>query len=135
MAKRNRPLPLPSDAELEMLNVIWDQCEASVAEVWRTVSARRPLARNTVLTLIARLEEKGWLQRRNDPAGLRYVATVPRETAMQQLVRKLIDTAFRGSAEGLAMTLLEAGDLSDDELERVRTMLDSARQDSERSKE
>ena len=64
MAKRNEPTPLPSDAQWEVLNIIWDRGEATVGEVWQEFSARRSVARNTVLTLIARLEEKGWLRRR-----------------------------------------------------------------------
>ena len=64
MAKRSEPPPLPSDAQLEVLNIIWDRGETTVGELWQAFSARRPVARNTVLTLVARLEEKGWLRRR-----------------------------------------------------------------------
>ncbi len=77
MAKRNEPPPLPSDAQLEVLNIIWDRGEATVGEVWQAFSARRPVARNTVLTLVARLEEKGWLRRRTEGNVLRYSAVVP----------------------------------------------------------
>jgi BlaI family transcriptional regulator, penicillinase repressor len=129
MARRNEPAPLPSDAQWEVMNVVWQRGEATVGEVWQAVSARRPLARNTVLTLVARLEEKGWLRRRAEGNVLRYRATVPQQAALRQIARRLVDTAFQGSAEGLIMTLLGDSDLSEGESERIRAMLDSARRE------
>ncbi len=126
MARRNDSPPLPSDAQLEVLNILWDLGEATVGEVWQVFSSRRPVARNTVLTLMARLEEKGWLCRRAEGNALRYRATIPRQTALRQLARRLVDTAFQGSTAGLVMSLLEE-DLSAGEAERIRAMLDNAR--------
>jgi BlaI family transcriptional regulator, penicillinase repressor len=127
MAKRNEPPALPSDAQVEVLNIIWDRGDATVGEVWQTVSAQRPVARNTVLTLMARLEEKGWLRRHEEDNVLRYSAVVPKQTALRQIARRLVDTAFGGSAEGLIMTLLGDGDLSEGEAERIRAMLEKVR--------
>ena len=129
MAKRNEPPALPSDAQLEVLNIIWDRGEATVGQLWRAFSARRPVARNTVLTLVARLEEKGWLRRRAEGNVPSYSATVPRQAALRQIVRRLVDTAFRGSTEGLVMTLLEDGNLSEGQAERIRAMLEKARRE------
>ena len=128
MAERNT-LPLPSDAQLEVLNIIWQRGESTVGEVWEEFTARRPVARNTVLTLIARLEEKGWLQRHRKGSVHRYRASIPQATAMRQFVRRLVDTAFRGSAEGLIMTLLGSGDLDEGEAERIQAMLDKTRRE------
>ena len=80
------------------MNIIWDRGEATVAEVWKTLSGRRKRARNTVQTTIARLEEKGW------EAALRHsdVPTPPatppsgRGSTTTQLdgCALLVDTAF-----------------------------------------
>ena len=129
MAKRDERPPLPSDAQLEVLNILWDRGEATVGQLWQAFATQRPVARNTVLTLVARLEEKGWLRRRAEGNVLRYSAIVPRQTALRQIARRLVDTAFRGSAEGLIMTLLGGGDLSATEAERIRAMLEKARRD------
>ena len=127
MAKRDEPTALPSDAQWEVMNIIWDRGEATVGEVWQDFTARRSVARNTVLTLVARLEEKGWLRRRAEGNLLHYGATMPRQTALRQMARRLVDTAFRGSAEGLIMALLGDGELSEGESERIRAMLEQAR--------
>jgi BlaI family transcriptional regulator, penicillinase repressor len=129
MAKQNELPALPSDSQVEVLNVIWDRGEATVGEVWQAISAQRPVARNTVLTLVARLEEKGWLRRHAEGNVLRYSAVVPQETGLRQIARRLVDTAFRGSTEGLIMTLLESENLSESQSERIRTMLERARRE------
>jgi BlaI family transcriptional regulator, penicillinase repressor len=129
MAKASEPTPLPSDAQWEVLNILWGRGESTVGEVWQEFSARRSVARNTVLTLIARLEEKGWLRRRAEGGVLRYSVTVPQQTALRQMARRLVDTAFEGSAEGLVMALLDDANLSEGEAGRIRTMLEKARRE------
>ncbi len=123
MAKRELP-PL-SDAQLEIMNVIWDNGEVAVGDVWRTLAARRAL-RNTVATVITRLEEKGWLRHRTSGGNLVYSATRPRENVLPRLVHRLVDAAFQGSAEGLVLALLEGRRLSADEVERIKVMLENA---------
>jgi BlaI family transcriptional regulator, penicillinase repressor len=113
----------PSDAQWEVLNIVWERGESTVSEIWKAFYGRRPVARNTVLTLVARLEEKGWLRRQAEGNVLHYSAVVPQATGLRQIARRLVDTAFGGSAEGLVMTLLEGGDLSPGEAERIRSML------------
>ena len=127
MAKRKQSPTLPSDAQWEVLNIIWDRGEATVGEVWQDFSARRKVARNTVLTMVARLEEKGWLRHRAEGNVLRYGATIDQQTAHRQVAQQLVDTAFRGSPEGLIMTLLGESDLSEGQSQRIRAMLENAR--------
>ena len=129
MAKRKQSPTLPSDAQWEVLNIIWDRGEATVGEVWQDFAARRPVARNTVLTLVARLEEKGWLRRRAEGNVLKYSATIDQQTAQRQVAQQLVDTAFRGSPEGLIMTLLGESDLSEGESQRIHAMLENARRE------
>ena len=116
-----------SAAQLEIMRVIWDRGEATVAEVWRAIDRRRPVARNTVLTTITRLEEKGWLRHRSVGNTFVYAAVHPRQTVQASMALKLIDAAFEGSAAGLVMTLLEDGRLSEEEAQRIRDMLQQAR--------
>lgn len=129
MAQRDNPVPLPSDAQWEVMNIIWDRGEATVSEIWQAFTARRPVARNTVLTLVARLEEKGWLHRRSEGNVLRYSSAIPQQTALRQIARRIVDTAFRGSAEGLIMTLLDDSEFSEGESDRIRAMLEAARRE------
>ena len=120
------PLPPLSEAQLEIMSIVWDRGEATVAEVWRALAARRKVARNTVLTMLARLEEKGWLRR--DAAGHahRYRAAVPRDATLGTMIRRLVETAFDGSAEGLMLALLHGRGVSKEEAARIRALIDQA---------
>ena len=77
-------------------------------------------------TLLVRLEEKGWLTHRVEGSAFRYLPKQPRATALRRLVRRLVDTAFAGSAEGLVMALLQGRDVTKAEADRIRAMLDAA---------
>jgi BlaI family penicillinase repressor len=120
------PLPPLSEAQIEIMNIVWDRGEATVADVWRALAARRKVARSTVLTMIVRLQEKGWL--RCDDAGhaFRYRAAVPREATLGTMIGRLVDTAFGGSAEGLILALLHGRGVSKEEARRIRKMVAEA---------
>lgn len=120
------PLPALSEAQLEIMGVVWSRGEATVAEVWAALRGRRGVARNTVQTLMARLEERGWLLRRDEGRGVRYRAARPREATLGAMVRRLVDTAFEGSAEGLVLALLDGRGVSEAEAGRIRAMIDRA---------
>lgn len=122
----NEPLPSLSEAQMEIMNVVWDRGEATVADVWRALGSRRPVARSTVVTMLARLQEKGWLCCDEAGHAFRYKATVPREATLGQVVRRLVDTAFGGSAEGLVMALLHDRGVSREEARRIKEMIDRA---------
>jgi BlaI family penicillinase repressor len=124
MAKSELP-PL-SEAQLEILHIVWDQGKTTVGEIWKTLAQRRPVSRNTVSTLVTRLEEKGWLRHRVIGGTFLFSATRPREKVLPRLVHRLVDAAFQGSAEGLVLTLLEGGRLSAEELARIKAILDKA---------
>jgi predicted transcriptional regulator len=119
-------LPPLSEGQLEILNIVWDQGKATVGEIWKVLAKRRPVSRNTVSTMVTRLEEKGWLRHRVIGGTFLYSATHAREKILPRLVHRLVDAAFQGSAEGLVLTLLEGGRLSAEEVERIKTMLEKA---------
>ena len=125
-------VPDLSDAQIEIMNVIWDSPDgASVMEVWKALSARRQVARNTVQTTLVRLEEKGWLGHRDgEKNGFVYFARRPRNSTLRSMVSKLVETAFAGSADDLVMALIQGRGVSKEEARRIRGMIERA----ERSK-
>src|SRR5579859_2576921 len=113
MAKREG-LPDLSEAQIEIMNVIWDSPQgAGVMEVWKALSAKRSIARNTVQTTLVRLEEKGWLSHRDgQKGGFVYFARRPRNSTLRVMVSKLVETAFAGSADDLVMALIQGRGVS-----------------------
>jgi BlaI family transcriptional regulator, penicillinase repressor len=120
------PLPPLSEAQMEIMDVVWNRGEATVADVWKAIGSQRKVARSTVLTMLARLQEKGWLCCDEEGHAFRYRATVPREATLGRVVRRLVDTAFGGSAERLVMALLHDRGVSKEEARRIKKMIDQA---------
>ena len=127
MARLPRLPPL-SDAQLEIMRVVWDRGEVALGEVWEVLSQKRPIARNTVQTVITRLAQKGWLKYRKQGRAFLYRAAAPRDATLQGMVRRLVDTVFSGSAEGLVLAMIEGRGLSREEADRIRKLIDNARE-------
>jgi len=116
-----------SAAQIEIMNLIWLRGEATVTEIWKALSAERPVARTTVLTVMDRLEKKGWLRRRNAGTQHLYSAARTRESTLGKLVDRLVETAFAGSSEELVVALLDGRGVTAEEAKRIRRLIDKAR--------
>ena len=75
MTKRHRELPDLSPAQREIMVIVWDRGEVSAREVREALSKKRDVSRNTVRTLIERMEAKGWITHRED--GRTHLMMVP----------------------------------------------------------
>lgn len=112
-----------TDRELDVMVVLWDRGSATVAEV----RERLPddLAYTTVLTVLRTLEEKGHVGHREEGKAHRYFPLVERRIAARSALGRLLDTVFNGSPELLLAQLVSDRDLSDDELKRLRKLMDA----------
>jgi predicted transcriptional regulator len=133
MAKSEKTSPL-SEAQLEIMNVVWDHREVTVAQVWRELSGRRRVARNTVQTMITRLEDRGWLKHRREGITFWYTATSSRKITLRRMLRRMTDTAFGGSTAGMVMALLEDQSLSADEAEHIQGMIEDVQRSKKQNK-
>jgi BlaI family penicillinase repressor len=133
MAKSEKTSPL-SEAQLEIMNVVWDNREVTVAQVWRELFQRRRVARNTVQTMITRLEDRGWLKHRSEGITFWYTATSSRKVTLRRMLRRMTDTAFGGSTAGMVMALLESQTLSADEALRIQGMIEDVQRSKKQRK-
>lgn len=124
MAKRDTT-PL-TDAQREIMEVVWDREEATVTEVRTALTSRRDLARNTVQTMMVRLEERGWLKHRKQGRTFVYSANAPRTVSLGAKVAHMVDRFFSGSPEEMVTALIEYRGLSKEETERIRNMISDA---------
>src|SRR6516165_6258888 len=127
MAKMRRELPELTPAQGEIMEIIWERGEVSASEVRRVLARTRKVARNTVRTLLERMEEKGWITHREDGRTFLYSAAQPRQVTIGQKVQQVVETVCGGSAEALVTALLDYRGLNPQELERIRQMLARAR--------
>ena len=119
-------LPRPTDAELEILRVLWDRNEATVREVHDAISKSRPAGYTTVLKLLQIMTDKGLVRRDESERAHVYRARLARQDTERQLVDDLLDRAFGGSASRLVMQALAGRAASVEEIAEIRKMLDEA---------
>jgi BlaI family penicillinase repressor len=112
-----------TDRELDVMAVLWGRGSATVAEV----RERLPddLAYTTVLSVLRTLEEKGHVGHRGEGKAHRYFPLVERRVAGRSALARLIDTVFNGSPELLLTQLVSDRDLSDDQIKKLRRLMDA----------
>ena len=125
------PKPPVSDAELEVLKVLWAAGPATVRDVAAALRRqRRRLAYNTVLTLLSRLKDKGYAAAdRRDTAHV-FRAVVTREELLGSSLAALADRVCDGTASPLVHALVKGQQLSPEEIADLRKLLDDLTSDS-----
>ena len=122
-----KKLPALSETQMEIMREVWAGGEVTVTQVCEALNRKRPLARNTVHTLMDRLARRGWLKRRLEGQSHFYSASSPRAATLRDLVTRMLDTAFGGSAEELVLTLLRGRRLTDEETSRISKLIKKAK--------
>lgn len=130
--RRNRPpLALPTAAELDILAVLWTLRLATVREVHDELGKDQRYT--TTLKTMQLMTEKGLLTRSERFGSHVYEATAPKEQTQRQIAGDLLKRAFGGSARSLVMGALTARPASREELDEIRTMLESFANEKGRS--
>ena len=122
--KRKEVKKRPTEAELEILEILWQQPGASVRQVHEQLAARRSTGYTTTLKLMQIMVEKGLVQRDTSQRSHLYTAAISREEVQDKLLQKLLGGVFRGASARLVMNLL-GGDkkLRKEEVRQIREML------------
>ena len=121
----------PTPAELEVLKILWDsQGPASVRDVLEAVNRglgadRSPRAYTSVMSLLNVMTEKGLLRRAPQGRAFLYEPVMPREQTMSSLLGETLRRVYDGSASLLVAHLLDQSRPNVDELDQIRTLLDS----------
>jgi len=114
----------PTDRELTILRILWDNGPSTVREVNEAMNEDENTGYTTTLKLMQIMTEKGLLLRDDSQFKHVYRPALTEEKAQKQLVGDLLDRAFSGSAEKLVMRALSAKKVSAKELASIRKMLD-----------
>jgi predicted transcriptional regulator len=114
-----------SRGEMELMEVVWDRREVAAIEVQEILAKRRNVTRATVRTMLVRMEHKGWLKHRVIGQTFFYSAVVERDEGLSQWLFETIDRLCGGKVERLLNAFLLHRQLTCDELERIRDMLDA----------
>jgi len=115
-----------TEAELRLMDVVWEKGKSTVAEVAQALPARLGLAYNTVLTTMRILEEKGYVRHSKPARGRAFIyrPLVGRAEATRSAVRELSRRFFGQSHEALVLNILKDQELNERERQRIRDLLD-----------
>lgn len=114
----------PTEGEMEILQVLWQKGNATVREVHEALN-KKDSGYTTTLKLMQILHEKGMVERDTNQKTHIYKALVSQDKTEKQLVNKMIDNVFNGSAARLVMQALGNHSASADEINEIKKYLDS----------
>jgi predicted transcriptional regulator len=116
-----------TEAELRIMQVLWEKGPATVQQVLEALPRERPLAYNSVLTIIRILEKKGCVRHVKDGRAHIYRAVLNQDEAKRTEIQHLLSRFFKNSRELLVLNILEEEGIGAQELKRLRQILDESR--------
>lgn len=119
--------PTLTEAELRLMEVLWDRGASSVSEVVEALPRRSRPAYTSVLTTLRILEQKGYVKHEKRGRAFVYHPLLGRDDARRRAVRHLVRRFFEDSPELLVLNVLESEDLDAEELHRLRKMIEGAK--------
>jgi BlaI family transcriptional regulator, penicillinase repressor len=125
----HRRLDRPTNAELAILRVLWERGASTVREVHEALTRREPVGYTTTLKLLQIMVEKKLASRTEEGRMHRYKAAAKEADTQKRLVADLVERAFGGSMAGLVQQALSSRPASDDELVRIRELIDRAQKE------
>lgn len=112
-----------TEAELRIMNVLWQRGSGTVQQVLDDLPEKLALAYNSVLTTIRVLEKKKYVEHKKDGRAHVYAPVIERSDATRSEISNLVSRFFKNSHEQLVLNILEERGIDSGELERLRTML------------
>jgi predicted transcriptional regulator len=116
--------PTLTDAELRLMDILWDKGASTVGEVVRALPKRRSLAYSTVLTTLRILEQKGYVRHGQRGRAFVYRSAVDRSQARRGAIRFVLSRFFQNDPGLLLVNILENEKLDAKELTRLQEMLE-----------
>ena len=122
--------PQLGELETEIMNAMWELKEANVQAVVDALRPRRNLAYTTVMTVMSRLAEKGYLKRRKDGRSFVYTPGPSRDAVAGKMLEQVVDKLYQGAAGKAIAHLLESDeDVDDEELDRLEALIRAKRKE------
>lgn len=115
-----------SPAEFEVMDVLWSKGKATVKEIQSALAPERKLAYTTVLTLLSRMKEKGYVESQEKNFAYEFQPTVRREQIVRRKVGDLVNQVLGGDIAPLAAYIVENRKLTPDQIRALEEIVNSA---------
>lgn len=134
MTKTHASVPRPTEAELELLRILWDKEPATVRDIYDTFNQARPCGYTTVLKLLQIMTVKGLVERDEASRAHVYRAAIGQDAMQSRILKDLSTRLFSGSAAQLALHALAMEPASQNELDEIRALIERKRSASRQTK-
>ena len=121
-----RKLQAMSPAETEILRIIWELEQATVQQIYEKLPRKRKIVYKTVLTMVRRLENKGYLKHKSQGKANLYFPATKREDVLRRTVLDFVDRLFGGDPGPLVQFLAEDGHIDAEEFKRLKRIIDKS---------
>ncbi len=118
-----------TEAELRLMKILWQRGESAVTDLVAAMPDGETLAYNSVLTTVRILEQKGYVDHRQEGRAFVYRACVAEHEASRSEVKHVLGRFFGNSRERLLLSLLGDGEISPEELQRLKEAINNAAED------
>ena len=120
-----------TEAELRIMRILWKRGESLVSDLVSAMPTDAPLAYTSILTTVRILEQKGYVEHRQEGRAFLYRPCVAQDDARRSEVRHVLHRFFDNSRERLMLSLLGEGDITPEELRRLKKAIAQAEADAE----
>ena len=127
MTQRKKSLTPLGETEMEVLRHVWRLGRATVADVREEILQDRDVAYTTVMTVLKKLADKGYLRYEKEGRAYVYEAARRPEAVRHSLLRDLLEKVFGGSPMALVQTLVRREELSAEERREIRRLIETLR--------
>lgn len=123
--KKNADIRL-GKLELQIMNVVWEKGKATVHDVKEALGKGRKPAYSTILTMMRKIEAKGYLEHEVDNRSFIYRPTISRRDVRHSVLGDILDRLFEGSPSLLMNCLVEQKDINETELRQIKKLIKEA---------
>jgi len=120
-----------TEAEWKIIECLWDHAPQTMGEITETLEPATGWTRQTVITLLKRMTEKGAVSMDDSARAKTYIPLITREEASTVETHKFLDHVFKGKASLLVNHLVDSGDLSADDLQQILDIVRGQKKESE----
>jgi BlaI family penicillinase repressor len=121
---KSKEQAIPTEAELEILSLLWDEHPASVRQINEKLNEKKDVGYTTTLKIMQIMHKKGLVIRNAESRTHLYSPAIPKNNTQKKLVHDLLNKAFKGSAAKLVLQVLGNHRASKEELDEIRDLLD-----------
>ena len=119
----NNKIPKPTEAELKILQILWEHGPSSVRFVNDKLNEEKEVGYTTTLKIMQIMAEKQLVKRNTDSRTHIYESQIEEAATQKQLLKKFVDATFRGSAMKLVIQALGNHEASEDELQKIKDLI------------